>query len=212
MGVEEVRIDRGEPLPGPADLGDMGGLVVMGGPMGVGDDDAPGWMAAERDLLSAAVAGGLPVLGICLGAQQLAASLGAAVTRGATPEIGPGEVVLTRDGRLDPVFGPEYTGLGSPTVPCVHWHGDTFALPEGATHLAATRAYPHQAFRVGHHAYGLQFHVEVDEVPARAWAPHLPDGVRLDGPHLTRIETVGRRLLARFVAVASAPVPLAADR
>ncbi len=212
IGVEEVRIDRGEPLPAADDLGGFGGLVVMGGPMGVGDDDANPWMAPERDLLSAAVARGLPVLGICLGAQQLAAALGAPVTRGGAPEIGPGEDVLTRDGRLDPVFGPEYTGLGDTSVPCIHWHGDTFALPEGAVHLAATRAYPHQAFRVGHRVYGLQFHVEVDEALARAWQPFLPAGVRLGDAEVARIETAGRRLLTRFVSLACAPALPAAER
>jgi hypothetical protein len=86
----------------------------------------------------------------------------------------------------------------------VHWHHDTFTLPVGATHLAATRAFPHQAFRVGDLVYALQFHVEVDRALAGAWAPHLPDGVVLDGPDLARVESVGRRLVRRFVDRAAA--------
>jgi GMP synthase-like glutamine amidotransferase len=198
-GVVVVRLDRGDPLPS---AGDLDGLVVMGGPMGV-HDDLP-WLSMERDLLRDAVDRDLPVFGVCLGAQQLAAALGAEVTTGPAEEVGPGEVLLTTDGRRDPVLGPEYTGLSGTTVPCVHWHRDTFTLPDGAVHLAATRTFPHQAFRVGSRAYGLQFHVEVDAALADAWRPLLPGGVVLDTGDVARVEAVGRRVLRRFVDVATA--------
>ncbi len=194
--VSVVRADLGDVLP---DHRTLDGLVVMGGPMGVGDSAEHPWLAQERALLSAAVGDGLPVLGVCLGAQQLAAALGAQVTTGPTPEVGIGEVELTPAGRLDPVFGPEYGGLAGTSVPCVHWHQDTFSLPTGATHLAGTRAFPHQAFRWGDRVYALQFHVEVDRALAAGWAPHLPGAVSLDGHRLAAVETVGRRLLRRFV-------------
>jgi GMP synthase-like glutamine amidotransferase len=196
LDFEVVRIDLGDDLP---DHRGIAGLVVMGGPMGVHDDEACPWLAPERALLSSAVADGRPVLGVCLGAQQLAAALGAHVTTGPASEIGLGQVELTPAGRLDPVFGPEYGGLSGTAVPCVHWHRDTFSLPEGAVHLAATRAFPHQAFRWGDRAYGLQFHIEVDRQLADGWLPHLPPGVVLDGPELARVESVGRRMLRRFV-------------
>ena len=200
--VVVVRLDRDEPLPSAEALA---GLVVMGGPMGVHDD--LGWLAPERNLLSDAVDRGVPVLGVCLGAQQLAAALGADVTTGPEEEVGTGEVELTGDGRRDPVLGPEYTGLSGTTVPCVHWHRDTFTLPDGAVHLAATRHFPHQAFRVGPRAYGLQFHVEVDGPLAESWRPLLPDGVALDADDVTRVEVVGRRVLRRFVDVATTGSP-----
>ena len=157
--------------------------------------DAHPWLAPERDLIRTAVGRGLPVLGVCLGAQQLAAALGAEVTTGPEEEVGAGQVELTADGRRDPVFGPEYNGLSGTTVPCVHWHRDTFSLPDGAVHLAATRRFPHQAFRVGTRAYGLQFHVEVDTGLAAAWRPLLPDGVTLTDADVARVEAVGRRIL-----------------
>ena len=113
--------------------------------MGVDDADDHPWLVAERDLLAGAVRAGLAVLGVCLGAQQLARALGAEVRRGdAGDEVGPGEVELTSEGLADPVLGP----AGSP-LPCVHWHGDTFSLPVAAAHLAASGRYAHQAFRVG---------------------------------------------------------------
>ena len=85
-------------------------------------------------------------------------------------------------------------------MPCVHWHQDTFTLPAGAVHLAATQHFPHQAFRVGAPAYGLQFHVEVDGALAEAWRPHLPAGISSDGPAVARVSaSTGRRLLRRFV-------------
>jgi GMP synthase (glutamine-hydrolysing) len=203
-----VRPDRGEQLPDP---GSTGGLVVMGGPMGVHDVDDHPWLDAERTLVSAIAGVGRPVLGICLGAQQLALALGGTVTRGAAAEVGIGRVELTGSGRLDPVLGPEYGGLATTTIPCVHWHQDTFSIPDGAVHLAATQAFPHQAFRWGDRAYGLQFHVEVSHDLAAVWRPHLPEGVELDGARLTEVETVGRRLLRRFVdrSVAPSPTPSA---
>lgn len=197
--VSTVRLDLGERLPDPDTVA---GLVIMGGPMGVHDRDEHPWLAPECRLLADAVARGLPVLGICLGAQQLAAALGAEVTTGPVAEVGPGEVELTPGGRLDPVLGPEYHGLSGTSVPCVHWHRDTFSLPDGAVHLAATRAFPNQAFRVGTRAYGLQFHVEVDAPLAAAWRPRLPDGVTLDPAAVARVGAVGHRVLRRFVDVA----------
>jgi GMP synthase (glutamine-hydrolysing) len=199
MDVAVTRLDLSEPLP---DLAGLAGLVVMGGPMGVHDGDDHPWLAPERALIRDAVDNGTPVLGVCLGAQQLAAALGAEVTTGPIEEVGPGQVELTAEGRRDPVLGPEYHGLSGTAVPCVHWHRDTFTLPPGAVHLAATRAFPHQAFRFGDGAYGLQFHVEVDGQLARDWQPLLPAGVRLDGAEVARVESVGLRILRRFVDVA----------
>ncbi|MEW6435258.1 MAG: hypothetical protein AB1730_27510 [Myxococcota bacterium] len=84
------------------------------------------------------------------------------------------------------------------------WHGDTFALPEGARHLARSAAYAHQAFRVGACTYGFQFHVEVDEELAAAWDEHLPPGVTIDPEHRREVERAGRSILGRFFAAATA--------
>lgn len=192
-----VRLDRGEALPAP---GGLGGVIVMGGAMGVHDTDAFPWLEEERRWIADALSLDVPVLGVCLGAQQLAAALGATVRTGPAPEIGVGTVALTAGGRADPVLGPE-----GEHVAVIHWHGDTFDVPAGAVHLATGDRYPNQAFRYGRTAYGLQFHVELDDAMAEAWAPDLPADVSLAVEDRRVVEAVGRRVLGRFVEVALAP-------
>jgi GMP synthase (glutamine-hydrolysing) len=190
-----LRMDRDDAVPPPEAMSDVAGLVVMGGPMSVHDDFA--WLADERALLRRAVEFGLPVLGVCLGAQQLAAALGASVTQGPAPEYGVGEVHLTTEAIGDPVFGPAPTPL-----PCVHWHGETFDLPEGAVLLAGNAAYENQAFRVGDRAYGLQFHVEVTGSLVAHWGPHLPPGVFLRASDVAHVSRAGAGIVRRFVGLA----------
>lgn len=187
-----VRLYEDEPVPEPDEVG---GLVVVGGPMSVFDDAEHPFLAAERGLLAAVVPAGLPVLGVCLGAQLLAAACDGQVMVGeAGQEIGLGIVELTAEGRADPVLGP-----AGRVLPVLHWHGDTYSLPSGAVRLASSNRYPEQAFRLGERAYGLQFHVEVHEAAAAAMEPHLPPDVRLDRRHLALVQRVGRGVLARFV-------------
>jgi GMP synthase-like glutamine amidotransferase len=193
--LQLVRIDSGNEVPSPADAGAIAGLVVMGGPMGV-HDDLP-WLEAERALIRAAVDEGRPVLGVCLGAQQVAAALGADAVTGPEPEWGVGEVHLTPAARSDPVFGD-----ASSPLPCVHWHGDTFSLPEGAVRLAGNEAYENQAFRVGARTYGLQFHVEVTGSLVAHWGPHLPPGVFVRAADVAHVSRAGEGILRRFVALA----------
>jgi GMP synthase-like glutamine amidotransferase len=180
-------IADGDPLPA---AGEVDGLVVMGGPMGANDDAEHANLPAERALLAAAVAAGVPVLGVCLGAQLLAAALGARVYRGPAYEVGLGEVEVLTD---DPVLG-----VAGTTLPVMHWHHDTFDLPVGARLLARSAQYPHQAFRVGERAWGLQFHVELDAALAAAWAPHLPAGVQIPEADRQAVEDAGRAVLGRF--------------
>jgi len=133
-----------------------------------------------------------------LGAQLLAKALGARVFPGHGPEIGFGLVHLTPEGNNDPVLGPD-----GPSVPVFHWHGDTFELPAGASLLASSREYCHQAFRFGHSSYGFQFHVEPNASTWTAWRPHLPAAVVSDArEEISRIEEVGRKVIARFLDLA----------
>jgi GMP synthase (glutamine-hydrolysing) len=187
---------RGEPLPSWEDLD---GLVVMGGPMGVHDTAEHPQLARESELIAAMVRAGRPVLGVCLGAQLLAHALGASVYRGERAEIGCGAVSLTEAGHEDPVLG----SVGAATLPVVHWHEETFELPADASLLASSELFPHQAFRIGVRAYGLQFHVEVEQELAGTWRELLPDGA-IEDSAVTEIERAGRTVLDAFFGLAGA--------
>lgn len=155
--------ERGDPLPDGLD--GFGALVSLGGVMGAYADAGYPHLQPEKALLRLAVAQGLPTLGICLGAQLLAMSLGAPVGPHHTPEIGWYQVALTAAGRRDPLFA----GLG-PLLQVLHWHNDRWELPAGAVRLARAPGCDNQAFRAGRCAYGLQFHPEVTPAILAAWA------------------------------------------
>jgi len=148
-----VKIFRDDPVP---DTLDADGLVVMGGPMGVGDVDDRPHLSREIDLVEQALDDDRPVLGVCLGSQLLAHALGAEVRPGPRKEIGWGEVTLPDAAADDPLF----RDVDAPFT-AFHWHGDVFEVPEGAVPLARTEQTKHQAFRYGDTAYGLLFHLEV---------------------------------------------------
>jgi GMP synthase (glutamine-hydrolysing) len=161
-GLELLRVelDEGDALP---DWREFPAIVVMGGPMGAYEEDEHPWLAAEKRLLREAVEADVPVWGVCLGAQLLAGALGARVYPGERPEVGLLPVELTSAASSDPVFAEAPSSF-----PTLQWHGDTFDLPEGATLLASSPAYPNQAFRIGR-SYALQFHIEVSLELATEW-------------------------------------------
>src|SRR5690606_22046564 len=120
--------------------------------------DRHAWIEPEIAGLRARLAAKRPTLGICLGSQMIAAALGAEVRPGPVRGVGIAPVALTMEGEGSPLR--HLAG-----VPVLHWHGDTFDLPEGTEHLAASRAYPNQAFRIGDWLLALQFHAEMGEDP-----------------------------------------------
>jgi GMP synthase (glutamine-hydrolysing) len=141
-------------------------LVVLGGPIGVYEDEAYPFLKTEIDLIRLRLAERRPTLGICLGAQLIAAAAGASVHSGTQgKEIGWGPLHAGRDVALYPEFAPLLTD----DLHVLHWHGDTFDLPPGSHHLAGTGAYPNQAFAIGRHALGLQFHPEVTAEGLERW-------------------------------------------
>ncbi|MGC4934128.1 type 1 glutamine amidotransferase [Gordonia sp. DT30] len=185
----------------PADPRAFAAILVMGGPMSANDGATLPWIDDEIAFLVRALDAGIPVWGVCLGSQLLARALGADVTTGAQGEVGVAPISVTDEGRADPVFSaaPE-TGF-----PAMHWHYDTFAIPDGAVRLASSSRYPNQAFRHGM-SYGVQFHLEVDGPLLRDWldAPgyraELVEALGPDGPSA---------VLADTRAAQSTTVPLA---
>ncbi len=136
-------------------MNDFDRLVVMGGPMNIYEEDLYPWLAREKRFIGEAVAAEKTVIGICLGAQLIADVLGARVRRNPYKEIGWYPIEWTEPARRSAVFGflPE-------RLVAFHWHGDTFDIPPGATHLARSEACENQAFLYGERVLGLQFHLE----------------------------------------------------
>jgi GMP synthase-like glutamine amidotransferase len=137
------------------DREDFEWLVLMGGPMGVRDEQDYAWMETEKAFLREAIGAGKTVVGVCLGAQLIADALDARVYRNAHTEIGWLPIELTEQGRMS---GP-FTFLRQ-RIEVFQWHGDTFELPDGAVHLARSEGCEHQAFLYDGRVLGLQFHLE----------------------------------------------------
>ena len=147
-----------------ASLEKYGGLIVLGGNMGVYEADRYPHIKYEMKLIEQALAKDIPVLGICLGAQILAHVLGAHVRKHHSKEIGWYDVYLTESGRKERLF-EHFRSIEK----VFQLHGDTFDIPKGAEHLAWSETCEGQAFRYGERAYGLQFHLEVDEGMIQRW-------------------------------------------
>ncbi len=154
----------GEPLP--QDLSGVDGLVVLGGSMDAWGDDVAPWLPQTRSLLVEGVRTGVPVLGVCLGAQLLALATGGEVARGQQgPELGLLPVLRTEAGRTDELTG---TLPDAYLVPQAHYD-EIGRLPEGVQVLASSPLYRHQVFRVGASAWGVQYHPEVIEEDFAVW-------------------------------------------
>jgi len=146
------------------DVSKYDALVILGGPMNVSQTDAYPHLETEIRCIQEAIEQNMPILGICLGAQLIAAALGAKVYSNTVKEIGWYDVTPTQDGLRDPVI--KYLA-GDEQI--FQWHGDTFDIPEGAVHLASSPWCPNQAFKFGEWIYGLQFHLEVDKPMVERW-------------------------------------------
>jgi GMP synthase-like glutamine amidotransferase len=185
----------------PPDSGDL--LIVMGGPMSVNDADP--WIAEETAFIRSALLSNTPVIGVCLGSQFMAKALGATIRPGKALEIGMTPVSLTPEAKEDPVFK---------TLPdsfeVFEWHGEVFDLPKDSVPLAGSEIAPLQAFRYGDRAYGLLFHLEMEENGidslCRECAPDLTKA-RLTAqsvkaaalPRLPHLHQIAKRLIAHLL-------------
>ena len=148
----------------PKNLEGCGGLIIMGGPMNVYDEDEFPFLKDEDRLIKEALTKRLPMIGVCLGAQLMAKAAGAMVTKGKKKEIGWYPLHLTEAAKTDPAFN----ALPN-EVEVFQWHGDTFDIPKGAVRLASSELFPNQAFRIGDNAYAFQFHIEVTSDIIKYW-------------------------------------------
>lgn len=150
-------------------------LLVMGGPMGVQDEEAHPWLKMEKRALKEALEEEKPVLGICLGAQLLAEVLGGAVTRNAQKEIGwwPVERSPGSKSWVSDCFPDRFKTF--------HWHGDTFSIPPGATSLFRSEGCANQGFVWNDRAVGLQFHPEITPEMIDSWLENGDDEVKAGG-------------------------------
>jgi GMP synthase (glutamine-hydrolysing) len=172
--VSRTRQFAGDPLP-LSERFDW--LVVMGGPMSVNDGAHYPWIDAELRLVREAIEAGKTVLGVCLGAQFVAAALGSRVYAAQEREIGWFPVTISSE--LFDAFPPRLTVL--------HWHGETFDLPEGARLLAQSAACRNQLFFYGERVCGVQFHLEATEASLRALVENSTDHLK-PGPYVMSAE------------------------
>ncbi|MGE0006975.1 MAG: glutamine amidotransferase [Parvibaculaceae bacterium] len=178
-------------------------LVVLGGPIGANEDDKYPFLRREIAIIETRLAAGRPTLGICLGAQLAARALGARVYPACAKEIGFAPVRLSAEG--------EISCLGALAgLPVLHWHGDTFDLPAGATRLASTDICENQAFSLGQDLLAMQFHPEASEVGFERWLighAHELGSLGLDisrlrsdaERHGAELRGRGRQLITRWV-------------
>lgn len=167
VDVDHVRLyESDHRFPGHNDY-DL--LIICGGPMGVYDEHEYPWLTAEKTFIRGALAARKKILGLCLGGQLIAAASGASVGKNAQPEIGWFSLnAHSNDNAFQ--FPPEFVAM--------QWHYDTFQLPEGATLLASSASCKNQAYQIGQHAIGLQFHPEMREQEIRFLIDNFPEELK----------------------------------
>ncbi|MBN1303961.1 MAG: type 1 glutamine amidotransferase [Anaerolineales bacterium] len=198
------RLYAGEPLP---EAGEYDCLIVLGGPMGVYDEKQYPWLVQEKQTIETAILCGKTVLGICLGAQLIAAVLGKRITPNGNREIGWHVLKMTPAAKNTRLFSflPDQ-------FPAFHWHGDTFEIPGTAIHLASSQACTNQGFLYNHKVVGLQFHLETTFETARGLTEYCanelaagefiqpPEEILADRTRFTLINGYMYNLLDRLAA------------
>jgi len=201
--TRSIRTFAGEKIPQSMDA--TRGLIVMGGPMSVYDHERFPFLLEEQRLIEQALKEEKPVLGICLGSQLLAATLGAEVKKGKQKEIGWHPVALKASAAADALW----QALPS-RFTAYHWHGDVYDLPRGAVALAASELTPCQGFRYGEKAYGFLFHMEVTEKIIKNMVKEFSGELEAENiaagsiiaktkDYLPELQTIGDRVFGRWV-------------
>lgn len=163
---------------------DLDFLIIMGGPMNIYEEDKYPWLTTEKKLIEQAIQQNKIVLGICLGSQLIADVLGAKVYKGNYPEIGWFPVTQTEEAKKSDIFS-----LLPEKFPVFHWHGDTFELPNNATHLAYSEACQNQAFSYGKKVVALQCHLESTPDNLQQMIKHCSDEF-VEGKYIQKPEEI----------------------
>ncbi len=204
-GYHIERVDVASADFADVDLCEPDLLIMMGGPMGVYEQDVHPWIPLQIAKLAQRLERDRPTLGVCLGSQMIAAALGARVYPGHRMELGFAPVALNGAGADSPLRHLD-------DVPVLHWHSDTFDLPQNVELLASTRHYEHQAFRRGPNLLALQFHAEMGEDPRfEEWLTHFWSDLDLAGQcglalrrdhdeHGPAAVAAGRAMIAQWLA------------
>ena len=199
------RIDVSDPAFSSLELREPDLLIMMGGPMGVYEQDQYPWIACQLRRLRHRLEAGRPTLGVCFGAQMMAAALGAEVYAGPHKEVGFHPIRLNAAGISSPLRHLE-------DVPVLHWHGDTFTMPDNVEPLGSSHLYEYQAFRRGPNILALQFHAEMGEDERfDAWIEEWPESVIEAGGdeaslraahdlHGPTAVAAGRKMIAEWVS------------
>ena len=184
-----ICIDAGDAVPSSASA--YSGLVFMGGPMSV-NDDLP-WIPQVEALIRGAVAKDIPLLGHCLGGQLISKALGAVVSRNPVKEIGWGEVQVSNNDITHDWFGDLQK------FQAFHWHGETFTLPQGATHLLSSAHCTNQAYVIGKHL-ALQCHIEMTPEMIALWCAVGADEVTAssNSPAVQPISTMQQQMIDKL--------------
>lgn len=186
-GMEVLEMSRGTAAL-PVTLDDVGAVVILGGPMNVDEEEAYPFLRREESLIRRALIDGVPLLGICLGAQLIAKTCGARVKRLPRSEIGWFTVHKTIDGMKDNLF------RGNPRYMTVfQWHEDTFDMPVNGVLLVRGTVCRNQAFKVAHNAYGLQFHIEATPEMIGEWMG------RVEGVYGRKAIREGEKIMDVFI-------------
>jgi GMP synthase-like glutamine amidotransferase len=204
LTVTKLYEDVWFPRPGDVDL-----LIVLGGPMSANDEAIHRWLVPEKHFIAESIAASRSVLGICLGAQLIASTAGARVFANPEREIGWFPIAAAPSASRS-----GFSSLVESPHDVFHWHGETFELPAGATHLARSEACAHQAFSIGERVLGLQFHLETTAESARALIENCPgdlapgrwvqsgNEILGEAGRFPRINRLMERILGRFDALA----------
>jgi GMP synthase-like glutamine amidotransferase len=164
-------------------------LIIMGGPMAAYEEEKYTWLISEKVFIKKAISAGKIVLGICLGSQLIADALDAKVSKNEEAEIGFFPVIFSREAQSDKYFRHFPRELMT-----MHWHGDTFELPEGAIHMASSSATLNQAFRWGNRVFALQFHPEFTEDSVRTLLKTAAGDLWKNGKWIQHEDQISNRL------------------